>query len=568
MAKQKQETRDKEEISSLDLSTAEEMEIKDYEGFNPLCDFKLIRGKFFAIQSTPIRKKVAVEKNGSVETEWITTWKTYYSDESGDIQQMENNTINGEILSPEFSAETFLNYRKALLHRNTEISPSKTTIEKVYGYVKNTVRKILTLSDDDLSLLSCWIISAHFHRVFAQFPPLIFGKAGADAGGTTALMTTALIPYLVSIFDPTEATLFRLSQFGFSLLMDEIDPNDRDRSKIKTLNLILDGSFSKSATIPRATGKDFSVELFAPYSPKAMVDPYTAMTRPSTLSRSVRIFIKRDPNKSINLEQKEFISQKRDLIGMLYGLFLPYAHKVRKAYDDVNDFTGRLRQAYAPVIAIANIVGCHDQIVRALKPSMDSLDIARENDPVKFVLFKLYEFLKENRDNLSGYGSFRQSRDKESYYIELTDLRKELSDRASEVHQIDLTDTSKIDGKDTYTNRREWKKIPLEFKLSFEASTFNQIIKNNLQDFVKKVRGSKWGLTVNSVDEFEKLKDIREVDPVLDEVEKILGIEKEQSYKKDNGKEDTKGTVSKSSTTEETLASGDCSDDDDPNNFL
>ena len=520
--------RNKEEqvfkVSHSEGDNPAEEEIEDYQTYNPLYDFKLIKGRFFAIQSVPVRKMVEEvnKKTGDSEIKWITTWRTLYSDELGNIQRMEHDRINGETLKPEFSAEVFLNNRKALVHRNRTKNPTNLPIEKVYTYVRKVVSKILTLPEDQLSLMSCWIIAAHFNRVFAQFPPMIFGKAGSDAGGTTALMTTALIPYPVSIFDPTEATLFRLSQYGFSLLIDEIDPDDKDRSKIKVLNLVLDGSFSKSASIPRATGKDFSVESFHSFGPKVLVDPYMALTRPSTLSRSIRIWIKRDPTKSVNLEQMEFTSKNQSLIDLLYSMYLTNAHKVRKAYDSVIDFTGRERQAYAPVIAIANIVGCHDQVIKALNPSIENLALARENDPVKFVLFALYEYLKKNRDDILGIGSnFKLSRDNKSISIEFSVLRKDLSEFVSEVHQ---TDTSA-------STRREWKKVPREFRQFFEASKFNSIIKNALPDFSGMVRGNKWGLRLDKVDKKEKDKGIREVDPILDELEKTLRIGEKQSYK-------------------------------------
>lgn len=557
-------------VSHSEGDNPAEEEIEDYQTYNPLYDFKLIKGRFFAIQSVPVRKMVEEvnKKTGDTEIKWITTWRTYYSDEHGNIERMEHDRINGETLKPEFQAEVFLNNSNLLLHRNRGKSPTNLPIEKVYTYVRKVVSQILTLPDDQLSLLSCWIIAAHFNRVFAQFPPLIFGKAGSDAGGTTALMTCGLIPYPVSIFDPTEATLFRLAQYGFSLQIDEIDPDEKDRGKIKILNLVLDGSFNKSATIPRATGKDFSVESFHPYGPKVCIDPYMAMTRPSTLSRSIRIWIKRDPKKSVNMEQMEFVSKYRSLIDNLYSLYLTNAHKVRKAYDNVSDFTGRERQAYAPVIAIADIVGCHDQVIKALNPSIENLALARENDPVKFVLFALYEYLKEKRADIDGIGSnFRPTQDKKGFSIEFSVLRKDLSEFVSEVHQ---TDTSA-------STRREWKKVPVEFRQFFEASKFNSIIKNALPDFSGMVRGNKWGLRIDKVDKKEKDKGIREVDPILDELEKTLRIGEKQSYKyKEEDKEKEQNPKDKTSqyeseegpvTTEYNSSTSEEYDDQDDNDL-
>ena len=45
------------------------------------------------------------------------------------------------------------------------------------------------------------------------------------------------------------------------------------------------------------------------------------------------------------------------------------------------------------------------------------------------------------------------------------------------------------------------------------------------------VRGNKWGLRLDAVDKKEKDKGRREVDPILDELEKTLRIAEEQSYR-------------------------------------
>jgi hypothetical protein len=128
MIKQKSEKKDKQDTTDVkpDQKTSPtEEEIQDFQTYNPLYDYKLIRGKFFAIQSMPIRKVVEEVNKRTNETEikQITTWRTYYSDELGNIQRMEHDRINGETLKPEFQAEVFLNNSSALLHRNRTKPP-------------------------------------------------------------------------------------------------------------------------------------------------------------------------------------------------------------------------------------------------------------------------------------------------------------------------------------------------------------------------------------------------------------------------------------------------------------
>ena len=112
-------------VSHSEGESPAEEEIEDYQTYNPLYDFKLIKGRFFAIQSVPVRKMVQEvnKKTGDSEIKWITTWRTLYSDELGNIQRMEHDRINGETLKPEFSAEVFLNNSSALLHRNRTKPP-------------------------------------------------------------------------------------------------------------------------------------------------------------------------------------------------------------------------------------------------------------------------------------------------------------------------------------------------------------------------------------------------------------------------------------------------------------
>lgn len=519
---QTQDNHANEVFKGFDLADGEQI-IEDTLTFNPLHDFIFIEGKRYAIRSVPIFKTVQKKKGNETEIDQITAWKTFLSD-GEKISVMENNKINGHKLTPLFSAREFLNNRSILLHRNDLLNPKNVSLERAYSIVKNVLTKSISISDNDLELVSCWVIAAHFVMVFPNFPPLIYGKGGFDAGGTTALTVTSLIPYPTYIFDPTEATLFRLSKYGFSLLIDEVDPDEHE--KIKSLNLILDGSFSKSAQIPRATGKNFSIEGFNSYGPKAIVDPYMGIVKPSTLSRSIKLWLEHDPSKSLNLDAKEYVAMREDLIQILYGLFLRYAHKVRDAYDKVVGFTGRQRQAYGPVLAIANLVGVSEKVIRALKPSMEGVELARQGDPLKFVLFALYEYLLAEREDIDGnigITNFTKSRDGSYISIELKLLRETLKDRVSETHQIDVGSNS---------NKREWKKIDPEFKKFFDANRFNQIIKDSLPDYVIQVRGNKWGLRFPNI----KSKNRLQVDSVLDELERILRIEGERSYKFDRSK--------------------------------
>lgn len=509
-------------------------EIGDYITYNPLADFIYIDKKAYAIRSVVVLITVtATNKKGNSSIEPKQVWRTEYVDDNGQCQLLRKNRINGRYVRPLFSAEDFMdalqNYGGLLKHRNrvNRKPMDAQVITKVLHWTENAIKSMLSISDDDLKLMSCWIIASHFHRVFNQFPPLIFGKPGSNAGGTVALVASSLAPFPVSIFEPTEATLFRLAQMGLTLLIDEIDPNQRD--KISILNLILDGSFSKDAYIPRATGKNFSVEGFSPYGPKVCIDPYMAEVKPSTLSRSIRLFLVKDPKRSEKPNMGQFIDKYRYLVDYLYDLFLPYAHKVRKAYDETKDFSGRELQAYAPVLAIAELTGCKEQVKRALGGSIRNLEIHKEGDPVKFVLKSLYEYFLEVRsDNTDFSDVFSQDRDKSHYYVQLSKLAETIRRRVQEIHQTDESKTYDKEGV-PHTNKRDWKKIPSEFKQILEGTKFSGVVNDNLGKWIGNVRGNRKGLRLDA-----NPKKGKPLDPILDELEKILGIDTLQSFRQEN----------------------------------
>ncbi len=509
------------------------VEVRDYRTYNPLHDFIYINGEAFAIRSILVHNVVEKTENETkvVEVELDYAWRTYYTNEKGELRIVwGDNLIGGNFILPLFSADEFhdnatkglLKHRYTLGKRDLMKVPE---IKKVFQWTENAVKSVLTVPDDERKLLVCWIIAAHFHRVFNQFPPLIFKKTGSDAGGTVGLVACSLAPYPVSIFDPTEATLFRLAQMGFSELIDEIHPEDRE--KIRILNLMLDGSFSKDATIPRATGQNFSVEPFSPYGPKVCIDPYVAMVKYSTTSRSARIYLRKDPIRSERPNMGEFIDKHRGLVQSLYDLFLPYAHRVRKAYDGITEFKGRPLQAFSPILAIAELVDCKYAVMQTLQSLVDDLQMQRANDPIKFVLRSVYEFFVEVRKDIE-FSDFSRSRDKNSYRMEFAKLREILKERVLEIHQTDESSTFK-DGVE-YTSKRQWRKIPTEFIYYFDGSRFNEIIRSNLKKWVVQVRGDRDGLELPAnVDEGFP------IDPLLDELERVLEIK--NSYK-DAEKED------------------------------
>jgi len=538
-------------------------EIPTYTTYNPLCDFISIGPHTYAIISSVAFATVTrTNKKGDKETTSVLVYRTRWINEKGEqgtvrisAEGYPEDKIDGNPAVPLFTADEFEtateSYKGILKHTYTTKNIGKVQeLKQILHWTENAIKSILTVSEGDLKLFACWIIASHFHRVFSQFPPLIFSKPGYSAGGSVALTASALAPYPVTIFEPTEATLFRLSQMGFTLLIDELDPEQRQ--SIRSLNLILDGSFSKDSGIPRASGKGFAVEGFLPYGPKVVVDPQTAIVKAATASRAVRIVLREDRNRSETVNTGEFVNKYRYLIDYLYEAYIPYAHAVRKTYDDVTEFKGRQKQAYGPIMAIAKLTGCAETVYNALKTSIGNAKIQRSEDPTKYVLNTVYDFFLEYRNYIDLYFS---SDKKGGSYIQLTELRKIIIERTMESHQADESENYDNQG-NAHINKRQWKKLPDDVKLFFTAQHFNAIINDALGQWVKPVRGDRLGIKVTKLD----VKGVEPLDPLLDELEKILGIT--NSYKDIKDKEEPRGKESTGSKSNETVKNSGGHDED------
>lgn len=489
-------------------------EIKPNLNVNPLFDFISVKGKWYAVRSIPMQKEI--------DGKMVLFWKTHYTSNGDEFYQMQNNKIEEFEVRFKFSPASMI--APPFLHRNTErqIKDYK-DIKRVFFDLCEVLNARITMKSSDIKTLASWIMAAHFVRVFDNFPPFIYSKIGSDAGGSTALFASTLTPYPVLIFDPTEATLFRLADMGASLLMDELPDDILNReSKIKAVNIILDGSFTKDIPIPRATGKGYSIELFDTYGPKMLVDTYASIVKASTLSRSIRVRLERDPKRSELINPKDFVTENSPHIQDLYALFLPYANKVREEYLKIREFSGRQRQAYAPILAIAKMVGCYDDVKQTILDVVENLDMQRnEADPMKYILRALYDFLEsEFKDDISlrmlNQGWYK-SKDGVYLMMPIKSLRMHLMSNSLETYQTDEShSTGDGEGRKykwdyQHNNKREWKSIPQEIAPYFTVpQRFNAIIKDALPNYIKEIRGTRFGLKVKT-DQFENiLKDLRE----------------------------------------------------------
>lgn len=496
------------------IDKSDGVEVKPDICFNPLFDFINIDGKYIAIQSSLYVKQI--EKEGTIEDYYY--WHSRFRYEDGSTGTTDYGNFNGIQAVPSIVAGSMKTV--PFLHRNMESRKNENArIKDVFDHVLHIVKQHLTLKDEsDYIGVSVWIVATHFIPVFNAFPPLIFSKPGFGAGGSTALIVMSLSAYPFMIFDPTEAVLFRLGNGTYGTkLIDEVKDDGYSREKIANINLILEGSFNKGLKIPRATGKGFSIELFDPYCGKVIIDPHESVISPAVHSRTFRVAMVNDKKRSESLSVAEFTVLNQDLIQSLYSLYLKYAHDVRNTYDMVTTYSGRSRQAYSPLIAVAEMVGHKEGMVKALSGSIENLEMVRnQSDPIKFVLAEVLKYLEESkeRDSLIE-GIWHETVDKQNIVIELKNLRKTISERAMEIHQIDSSFSVDKHG-NQYPNVREWKKLPPEIKSYLEIpNKFSQILRDNLPEFVKDVRGGKYGL---------KLPKDKPYDAIVQQLRNILGI--------------------------------------------
>ena len=139
-------------------------------------------------------------------------------------------------------------------------------ITELYNEIVMNIKRFVCFSWDErlFTLCACWILATYFFDIFSAFPQLFFFGSQGSGKTRAGLTITYQCRHGYLVTDPTESTLFRMSQaLKPTLLIDEslIGP---------AAWKIARSAFKRGFSVPRInrTEKDgFLMELFSLYMP-------------------------------------------------------------------------------------------------------------------------------------------------------------------------------------------------------------------------------------------------------------------------------------------------------------
>lgn len=496
-----------------------ELRTSDFVKVHPVQDWLTIGSTSYAVWGYPTEENVPVRnrdaeiiRNNDGKPEMVRqiVWHTMITNADGKSTQYNmNQKVDGRIINaiPCDTSNALHSFDGKLI---------KAEIGDVYRDVLSKIKAIVTFNrQGDAETVSIWVVAAHFFPVFSSFPHLLIGKPGFNSGGSTLLICAGcLLPRPVYLVDASEASIYRLvSTAKCSLLLDEFRA-DLDKRKKEAIILLHDSSFTKGAMIPRASGNNFSVELFEHYCPIAIVDPDNVITRGSSLSRDIRIALVHDPGKSIILNISEHVEKSRFLISALYSLFPAYAHRVYDAYKEVQEFAGRSLQTFAPLLAVARVIGVADAIMPTLKANAELTEtIKNVSDPTRRILEEFCQYLivilPPICKGMKPDSEWTQTVDG-SFWTRLQVPREFVIKSVWEQYQRDVSMND--EGK---TTERIWSRLPHDLVEQLKQNAFAQKLKIAIPSNVSKKSKSDNHLYLHFRDATELLSILRKIGLII-----------------------------------------------------
>ncbi|MEM1551632.1 MAG: hypothetical protein QXZ68_07860 [Candidatus Bathyarchaeia archaeon] len=231
---------------------------------------------------------------------------------------------------------------------------------EVYKLVESSVRRFVTLDWDHrlYSVVSCWIVGTYFAEAFSAYPFLY--PYGVQGTGKTRLLKTAVLlsRHGFIVTDPTEASLYRMSEaFKPCLGIDESLLGPPAWKLIRT-------AFKRGLKVPRvekiSREGEFLLSLFETYMPCA----FSATEMPRDLggqeadeARAIFIFMQRCPDPIGRDPESWDFEEVRE---KLYLLRLTRSPDVLNALFKLENsglkLYGHEREIWLPLLAIASLI--------------------------------------------------------------------------------------------------------------------------------------------------------------------------------------------------------------------
>jgi hypothetical protein len=225
---------------------------------------------------------------------------------------------------------------------------------------ENLFKDYLVLPPGIAFVASLWVIGTYIFEDFDCFAYLTITSPTKRCGKTRfgEILELVSCRALMSV-NLSEAALFRLidSQKP-SLIIDEAEAlSSRDSDRAKYLLSILHAGFKQGASVPRCVGRDFKVQNFSVYCPKAIL---AIGNLPDTLTdRSIVVSMRRHlPNEQVARFRRRSASQQAaGIVNVIKAWVDEHKKQIVKTYFKQNlDFL-RDREAdiWEPLFAIATV---------------------------------------------------------------------------------------------------------------------------------------------------------------------------------------------------------------------
>jgi hypothetical protein len=178
---------------------------------------------------------------------------------------------------------------------------------ELFKGLRAVFKEFLSLDEEhEYAALGLWCMHAHIFNRFMHTPRLILRSAVRDCGKTTALgIIEGFVPNPKKSDNMTAAAFFRLTDWGLTLLLDEVDNLGLLTDPV--FRTALNSGYRRGGTIDRiirnqpATFKTFAPVVLAGIG-----------TVPLPLARrSIVIKLNRDPKAPINLRQFDSLDKKQ-----------------------------------------------------------------------------------------------------------------------------------------------------------------------------------------------------------------------------------------------------------------
>lgn len=244
------------------------------------------------------------------------------------------------------------------------------------------------------AILALWIAAGYLHMAFHSFPYLWITSPQKGCGKTRVLELLAAVAFRANQIQvsPTQAVLYRsLHATAEVLILDEFEKATDDTKQ--AVVTVLNAGFNRGSKVSRCTGKDYGLESFDVYGPKAFAGlnslPDTLASRtieiamlPKTQADNIQPFIQ--------ATMGDQLQRWRDALAIWALENAPMAAELAASPGLLGvpaNLDDRATDYMTPLFAVAKVAGWGDEALREFCESLAEVrgDRASEGDTSKAI---------------------------------------------------------------------------------------------------------------------------------------------------------------------------------------